>query len=110
MRGHGRRIGSIMMPAMLGFTETQNRVMLYPFDPTKATAMMREAGVSRASVSLTWASGANYGALPLDRLAQKLRTDLEKIGIDLRLEPPHKSIFLTHYRPGEHEQPLRFWF
>jgi len=110
MRGHGRRISSIMMPAMLGFTETQNRALLYPFDSTKATALMREAGVSRASVSLTWASGANYGALPLDRLAQKLRTDLEKIGIDLRLEPLQQSIFLTQYRQGKPETAIGFWF
>lgn len=110
MRGHGRRIGSIMMPGMLGFTETQNRALLYPHSLEKAQALMREAGVTRPSVSLTWASGGNYGALPLDRLAQKLRADLERIGIDLQLDPVQTSIFLTQYRQGKPQTAIGFWF
>jgi len=110
MRGHGRRIGSIMMPGMLGFTDAQNRALLYPSNVEKAQGLMREAGVTRANVSLTWAAGANYGALPLDRLAQKLRTDLERIGIDLQLEPVQTSIFLTQYRQGKPQTAIGFWF
>lgn len=110
MKGHGRRIGSIMMPGMLGFTETQNRALLYPYNVEKAQGLMREAGVTRASVTLTWAAGANYGALPLDRLAQKLRTDLDRIGIDLQLEPVQTSIFLTQYRQGKPQTAIGFWF
>jgi peptide/nickel transport system substrate-binding protein len=110
MRGHGRRIGSIMMPGMLGFTETQNRALLFPHNLEKARALMREAGVTRANVSLTWAAGGNYGALPLDRLAQKLRTDLERIGVDLQLEPVQTSIFLTQYRQGRPQTAIGFWF
>ena len=110
MRSHGRRIGSIMMPGMLGFTETQNRALLYPQNLEKAKALMQEAGVSRASVTLTWAAGANYGALPLDRLAQKLRTDLGRIGIDLQLVPVQTSIFLTNYRQGKPQTAIGFWF
>src|SRR2546428_346298 len=110
MGGHGRRISSIMMPGMLGFTEVQNKALLYSYDPAKAAALMGEAGVPRASISLTWAAGGNYGALPLDRLAQKLRTDFERIGIDLRLEPLQQSIFLTQYRQGKPETAIGFWF
>lgn len=109
-RGHGRRIGSIMMPGMLGFTETQNKALLYPYNPSKAAALMREADASAARISLTWAAGANYGALPLDRLAQKLQTDLAKIGIDLQLQPVQQSIFLTNYRQGKPETAIGFWF
>lgn len=110
MRGHGRRIGSIMMPGMLGFTETQNRALLYRTSLDKARALMREAGTTRASVSLTWAAGGNYGALPLDRLAQKLRADLDRIGIDLQLDPVQTSIFLTQYRQGRPQTAIGFWF
>jgi peptide/nickel transport system substrate-binding protein len=110
MRGHGRRIGSIMMPGMLGFPESLNTALLYRHDPGKALALMREAGVSKASVPMTWATGANYGALPLDRLAQKLRGDLAKMGIDLRLQPVQQSIFLTYYRQGKPQTAIGFWF
>ena len=110
MRGHGRRIGSIMMPGMLGFPESLNASLLYRHDPAKAQALMKEAGVSKASVPLTWATGANYGALPLDRLAQKLRSDLATIGIDLRLQPVQESIFLTYYRQGKPQTAIGFWF
>ncbi len=110
MRGHGRRIGSIMMPGMLGFPESLNTALLYRYDPAKAASLMREAGVSKASVPLTWAAGTNYGALPLDRLAQKLRGDLAKIGIDLRLQPVQQSIFLTFYRQGKPQTAIGFWF
>lgn len=110
MRGHGRRIGSIMMPGMLGFPESLNTALLYRHDPARAAALMKEAGVSHASIPLTWASGSNYGALPLDRLAQKLRGDLAKIGIDLRLQPVQQSIFLTYYRQGKPQTAIGFWF
>jgi peptide/nickel transport system substrate-binding protein len=110
MRGHGRRIGSIMMPGMLGFPESLNTQLLYKHDPSKAAALLKEAGVSRAGVPLTWASGTNYGALPLDRLAQKLRGDLGKVGIDLRLQPVQQSIFLTFYRQGKPQTAIGFWF
>jgi peptide/nickel transport system substrate-binding protein len=110
MRGHGRRIGSIMMPGMLGFPETLNTSLLYRHDQAKALALMKEAGVPKASVTMTWASGTNYGALPLDRLAQKLRGDLALIGIDLRLQPVQQSIFLTYYRQGKPETAIGFWF
>ena len=110
MRHHGRRIGGIMMPGMLGFPESLNTALLYKHDQAKAAGLMKEAGVSRASVPLTWASGTNYGALPLDRLAQKLRVDLAKIGIDLRLQPVQQSIFLTYYRQGKPQTAIGFWF
>src|SRR2546430_677467 len=66
MRRHGRRIGGIMMPGMLGFPESLNTALLYRHDQAKAVGLMKEAGVSKASVPLTWAAGTNYGALPLD--------------------------------------------
>lgn len=110
MRGHGRRIGSIMMPGMLGFPESLNTSLLYRHDTTKAAALMKEAGAGSQSVTMTWASGANYGALPLDRLAQKLRGDLARIGIELRLQPVQQSIFLTYYRQGKPETAIGFWF
>jgi ABC-type transport system substrate-binding protein len=87
-----------------------NASLLYRHDPAKAQALMKEAGVSKASVPLTWATGANYGALPLDRLAQKLRSDLATIGIDLRLQPVQESIFLTYYRQGKPQTAIGFWF
>jgi peptide/nickel transport system substrate-binding protein len=108
MRGHGRRIGSIMMPGMLGFPESLNASLLYRHDTAKALALMKEAGVSKASVPMTWATGANYGALPLDRLAQKLRSDLATIGIDLRLQPVQQSIFPDLLPPGQARDGDRF--
>src|SRR5207302_377748 len=74
MRGHGRRIGSIMMPGMLGFPESLNTALLYRHDPAKAAGLMKEAGVQKAGVPLTWAAGTSYGALPLDRLARPTNT------------------------------------
>src|SRR5207302_1721897 len=103
-------IGSIMMPGMLGFPESLNTALLYRHDPAKAAGLMKEAGVQKAGVPLTWAAGTSYGALPLDRLAQKLRGDLAKIGIDLRLQPVQQSIFLTFYRQGKPQTAIGFWF
>jgi peptide/nickel transport system substrate-binding protein len=110
MRGHGRRIGSIMMPGMLGFPVSLNQQLLYPHNAAKAAGLMREAGVSQASVTMTWAAGTNYGALPLDRLAQKVQADLAKIKINLRLQPVQQSIFLSYYRQGKPETAVGFWF
>ncbi|HKX19563.1 MAG TPA: ABC transporter substrate-binding protein [bacterium] len=110
LRGHGRRISSIMMPGMLGFPVSLNQELLYPHNAAKAAALMREAGVSHASVTMTWPSATNYGALPVDRLAQKVQADLAKIGIDLRLQPVQQSIFLSYYRQGKPETAIGYWY
>ncbi|MBI4276959.1 MAG: ABC transporter substrate-binding protein [Armatimonadetes bacterium] len=110
MRGHGRRIGSIMMPGMLGFPEPLNKELLYPQDLRTARALMLQAGVTAAKVKLTWQAGSNYGTLNLDRLAQKLKADLARIGIDLELTPAQPQIFLTYYRQGRPETAIGFWF
>ena len=110
MRGHGLRIGSIMMPGMLGFPGSLNKALLYPHDAVKASALMREAGVTRASVAFTWPSGAYYATLPVDRLAQKLRADLSLIGIDLQLQPVQESVFLPYFRAGKPQTILAYWF
>ena len=110
MRGHGLRIGSIMMPGMLGFPESLNTTLLYPHDPARAAALMKEAGVTRARVTFTWPSGAYYATLPVDRLAQKLRADLAKVGIELQLQPVQESVFLPYFRAGKPQTILAYWF
>lgn len=110
MRGHGVRLGGIMMPGMLGFPPSLNKELFNPYDPVKATALMKEAGVSRASATFTWPSGAYYATLPVDRLAQKLRADFAKVGIDLQLQPVQESVFLPFYRAGKPQTVLGYWF
>jgi peptide/nickel transport system substrate-binding protein len=109
-RGYGQRIGSIMMPGMLGFPPSLNTALLYPPDLNKAKALMKEAGVTTATVSLTWPAGASYATLPVDRLAQKLRSDLARINLDLKLEPVQESTFLGYFRASKPQTVLAFWF
>jgi peptide/nickel transport system substrate-binding protein len=109
-RGYGQRIGSIMMPGMLGFPPALNTALLYPQDLAKARGLMKEAGVTNASVSLTWPAGASYATLPVDRLAQKLRADLSRINLDLKLEPVQESTYLAYFRASKPQTVLAFWF
>ena len=73
-------------------------------------ALMKEAGVTRAAVNFTWPSGANYATMPVDRVAQKLRADLLKIGIELKPLPVQESVFLPYFRAGKPETILAYWF
>ncbi|SRR5579884_429167 len=110
LRGAARQIGSIMMPGLLGFPEMLNQQLLYKQDVSKARALLKEAGVGTVHVDFTWGLGLTYGTASTDQVAQKVRADLQRVGIVLDPKPVQGSIFLTYARQGKAPAILNSWY
>ncbi len=110
LRGTARQLGSIMMPGLLGFPESLNQKLLYKQDLNKARALLKEAGVGTAHVDFAWGLGLTYGTASADRIAQKLRADLARVGLMLDPKPQQGSIFLTYARQGKAPSVLNIWY
>ena len=110
LRGSARQIGSIMMPGLLGFPDSLNRQLLYKQDLSKAQALLKEAGVGTVHVDFTWGLGLTYGTASTDQIAQKVRADLQRVGIILDPKPVQGSIFLTYARQGKAPTILNSWY
>jgi peptide/nickel transport system substrate-binding protein len=110
LHGTARQLGSIMMPGLLGFPESLNRQLLYKQDLNKARALLREAGVGTVHVDFVWGLGLAYGTATADQIAQKVRADLQRVGLVLDPKPVQGGILLTTARTGKPPTILNIWY
>ena len=109
MNGGGKLVATPVAIGITGMTDGLNTSLRYKEDLDKARALMKEAGVTAARAKLMYEAGASHGTLSNDRLAQKIRADLGRIGITLDLQPLASSIFLTTYREKKEEAVIGTW-
>ena len=109
MNGGGKLVATPVAVGVMGMTDALNTSMRYKEDLNKARALLKEAGVTGARAKLMYEAGASHGTLSNDRLAQKLRADLGRVGITLDLQPLASSIFLTTYREKKEETVIGTW-
>ena len=109
LHGAARQLGSIFMPGLLGFPESLNKELLYHQDLNKARTLLREAGVGTVHVDFVWGLGLAYDSASADDIAQKLRADLQRVGIILDPKPVQGSILLTTARTGKPPTILNIW-
>lgn len=110
LHGTARQLGSIMMPGLLGFPESLNKQLLYKQDLNKARALLKEAGIGTVHVDFVWGLGFAYGTATADQIAQKLRADLQRVGIILDPKPVQAGILLTTARTGKPATILNTWY
>jgi ABC-type transport system substrate-binding protein len=109
MNGGGKMVATPVAVGITGMTDGLNTSLRYKENLDKARDLLKEAGVSGAKAKLMYEAGASHGTLSNDRLAQKLRADLGRIGITLELQPLASSIFLTTYREKKEETVIGTW-
>jgi peptide/nickel transport system substrate-binding protein len=109
MAGGGKMVATPVAVGITGMTDSLNTSLRYKENLGKARDLLKEAGVSGAKAKLMYEAGASHGTLSNDRLAQKLRADLGRIGITLELQPLASSIFLTTYREKKEETVIGTW-
>jgi peptide/nickel transport system substrate-binding protein len=69
------------------------------FDLKLAKDLLAKAGVPNGfKFPLKYATGPSPAGIPYESLAQKLQSDLKKIGIEVQLVPLEFSVMLTQYR------------
>ena len=110
LHGTARQLGSIMMPGLLGFPESLNQQLLYKQDLNKARALLKEAGVGTVHVDFVWGLGFAYGSATADQIAQKIRADLQRVGLILDPKPVQSGILLTTARTGKPPTILNTWY
>lgn len=106
-RGAGGFTGSVIPPSLPGALPVTERLKQ---DLTKAKNALAAAGnPSGFSFVMTVGSDAKPGGIPSIDVAQKLRSDLAKVGINSDLRTLLQSQALTEHRAGKLEAIVHGW-
>lgn len=93
--------GRFLPPGMLGYDKS---LEAYPYNPDKARALLKEAGVSNLKMVLPVFSADNA------RLAQLLQQDLKEVGVTLTLEQnPQTPFDIGAKLPGKYRLWAMLW-
>jgi peptide/nickel transport system substrate-binding protein len=110
MRGGGKLVATMVPIGITGMTEALNASLRYKQDLARARRVLGEAGgVGGARPKLMYEAGASHGTLSNDRLAQKLKADLARVGVNVDLQPLSSAIFLTTYRQRKAQTAIGTW-
>ncbi|WP_247896017.1 ABC transporter substrate-binding protein [Azospirillum brasilense] len=92
LQGHqdgGERLPHLLLPGI------HRPVPLFPYDPAKAKALLKEAGVGSFSLDLV-APGAN----PYDKIVVPIASDLAAVGIDAKIKVLERGAYLQARNKG----------
>lgn len=78
-------------------------------DVEAARAELESAGLSDISVELAFPSDATPNGVSFSSIAQKVKSDLGKIGIDVKLKGTPAVTFLADYAAGKNQMSVSYW-
>lgn len=85
-------------------------VKAYSYDPLKAKALLKEAGIDGDFVTQLYYPTAPRPYMPEpQRIAEAIQADLKKVGIEVTLQPFEFGVFLQKVQNGEHAMCLIGW-
>lgn len=92
-----------------GSTEQQTKEIGYQQDLDKARALLRQAGLPDGfSFPLQYPNGA-FGGVPYQLLAQKVQSDLARVGIKAELRPTDSVTLRTQFVAGRSAAFFNYW-
>ncbi|WP_296263098.1 ABC transporter substrate-binding protein [Pseudomonas sp. UBA6562] len=81
-----------------------------PFDPEKAKALLKQAGIAQGTEITLWAMPVQRPYNPNAKLmAQMLQADWEKLGLKVRIVSYEWGEYLKRLKQGEHDIALVGW-
>jgi peptide/nickel transport system substrate-binding protein len=93
-----------------GSTAELNQQVGYHQDLDKAKQLLTTAGLASGfSFKLSYGTGAAVAGIGYDTVAQKLKSDLARVGITADLNPLQQSALRDGYRAGQLASVLTFW-
>lgn len=78
-------------------------------DVDAAKKVLADAGLSGISVELAYPSDATPNGVSFASIAQKVKSDLGKIGIDVKLKGTPAVTFLKDYAEGKNQMSVSYW-
>jgi peptide/nickel transport system substrate-binding protein len=78
-------------------------------DLEAARAELAKAGKSNISVELAFPSDATPNGVSFSSIAQKVKSDLGKIGIEVKLKGTPAVTFLADYAAGKNQMSVSYW-
>lgn len=106
-REGGQFTGSVVPPGIPHALPVAERLTQ---DLAAAKAALKQAGHPNGfEFTLTYASDEVMGVVPAAPIAEKLRTDFERIGVTAKLSPVPYTEELSSYRAGKLEADLHFF-
>ena len=109
MGGHAIRPATFIPVGLGGSTEALTKEIGYRQDLDKAKKLLAEAGVpSGFSFKLSYGK-ASIAGTSYDLVAQKIQSDLARVGIKAELDPMDQATLRTAYKEGKTQAVLTFW-
>jgi peptide/nickel transport system substrate-binding protein len=106
-KGGGQFIASCIPPGLPNALPVEERIKR---DVARAKAALKDAGYPDGfSFELTYASEQLYQNIPATIVAEKLKEDLQAVGITANLRPVPSTQELTDFRQGKLEAAIHFW-
>lgn len=107
--GHATRPPTFIPNGLGGMTEELTKEIGYRYDPEKAKALLKQAGLEGGfSFDLSYGD-ASVAGTTYALIAQTIQSQLAAIGITANLQPLDQSTARDKYRAGELASFLTFW-
>lgn len=100
--GHGGPQWGFLPPGAKGFKDLSE---MYPYDPEKAKALLKEAGFDEQN-PLKYSLITHAGETALPTMATIMKTQLAKVGVQVNVEVLDRPIYLKRSNNHEYEQLL----
>lgn len=106
-KGGGQFIASCIPPGLPNALPAEERIKR---DVARSKAALSDAGYPNGfAFELTFASEQLYQNIPATIVAEKIKEDLQEVGITANLRPVPSTQELTDFRAGKLEAAIHFW-
>ncbi len=106
-QGAGQAAKNLIPPTMWGFNDD---VKDYSYDPEKAKALLKEAGLADGFTVDLWAMPVQRPYNPnARRMAEMIQSDWAKVGVKAKIVTYEWGEYLKRAKAGEHQTVLMGW-
>ncbi|WP_168400842.1 dipeptide ABC transporter periplasmic-binding protein DppA [Erwinia amylovora] len=106
-QGAGQAAKNLIPPTMWGYNDS---IQDYPYDPEKAKALLKEAGMADGFAIDLWAMPVQRPYNPnARRMAEMIQSDWAKIGVKAKIVTYEWGEYLKRAKAGEHQALMMGW-
>lgn len=106
-QGAGQPAKNLIPPTMWSYDDS---IVDYPFDPEKAKALLKEAGMEKGFAIDLWAMPVQRPYNPnARRMAEMIQADWAKVGVKANIVTYEWGEYLKRAKSGEHQTVMMGW-